>query len=366
MVCSTHVAIAHPKKEKRLTHPVSSLGSAQLIFYRPDLVQIIYEGLPPAAKDKILTRKQVTHIVENEDSATVTCADGSTFVGSVVIGADGVYSQTREQLRQAMLRQDPQADCDEEQPYESAYRMLWCAFPRPALSPPGDACETQDKDRSLGYLAGKKRGFIFLYEKLEKPTRERVVYSEKDIERFAASFFDYPISETLLFKDVFQHKAGMANLGEGVVKNFSNNRIVLVGDACHRFTPNAALGLNNGIQDIVAVCNGIHAEFKNSEGRTPSRAALKTAFDFYHGQRLAPVKKDLRASALLTRLQAWENTWFYISARFLLVFDWFQRFTLRYVAVPNMRLAPVLNYVSADEPYVGTIAWAHPIKPKKD
>lgn len=308
----------------------------------------------------------MTKVEEGEDSASVTCADGSTFVGSVVIGADGVYSQTREQLRQAMLRQGQQADCDEKQPYESAYRMLWCTFPRPASSPPGDACETQDKDRSLGYLAGKQRGWIFLYEKLDKPTRERVVYSEKDIEHFAASFSDYPISETLLFKDVFRtHKAGMANLGEGVVKNFSNNRIVLVGDACHRFTPNAALGLNNGIQDIVAVCNGIHAAFKSSKGRNLSRAALKTAFDHYRDQRLAPVKKDLRASALLTRLQAWANRWFYISARYLLVFNWFQRFTLRYVAVPNMRLAPVLDYVSADEPYIGTIAWAHPIKQRK-
>lgn len=308
----------------------------------------------------------MTKVEEGEDSASVTCADGSTFVGSVVIGADGVYSQTREQLRQAMLRQGQQADCDEKQPYESAYRMLWCTFPRPASSPPGDACETQDKDRSLSYLAGKQRGWIFLYEKLDKPTRERVVYSEKDIEHFAASFSDYPISETLLFKDVFRtHKAGMANLGEGVVKNFSNNRIVLVGDACHRFTPNAALGLNNGIQDIVAVCNGIHAAFKGSKGGNLSRAALKTAFDHYRDQRLAPVKKDLRASALLTRLQAWANRWFYISARYLLVFDWFQRFTLRYVAVPNMRLAPVLDYVSADEPYIGTIAWAHPIKQRK-
>lgn len=337
-----------------------------MIFHRPDLVRIVYEGLPLVAREKILTQKQVTTIEESEDSATVTCADGSTFVGSIVIGADGVYSQTRRQLRQAMLRQGRQADCDEEQPYESSYRMLWCTFPRPASSPPGDACETQDKDRSLGYLAGKQRGWIFLYEKLEKPTRDRVDYSEEDIERFAASFADYPVSETLSFKDVFQsYKAGMANLGEGVVKNFSNDRIVLVGDACHRFTPNAALGLNNGIQDIVSVCNAIHAAFRNSKDGSLSRAALKTAFGLYHDQRLAPVKKDLRASALLTRLQAWANTWFYISARFLLVFDWFQRFTLRHVAIPNMRLAPVLDYVSADEPYVGTIAWAHPIKSRK-
>lgn len=336
-----------------------------MIYHRPELVQIIYEGLPPEAKEKILTRKKVIKIEQDEETVCVSCADGTTFSGSIVIGADGVHSRTREQLRQAMIRDGQQADCDDEQPYESAYRMLWCTFPRPASTPPGLGGETQDTHRTLALMVGKESAMILLYEKLENPTRERVVYSENDIAQFAESFANYPVSETLLFKDVFEsHNAGMTNLSEGIVKNFSKGRIVLVSDACHRFTPNAGLGLNNGIQDVVAICNGIHAAVKNSPDGNPSRPAVEDAFNLYRDERFAFMKKDLRASALLTRLQAWATTWFYICSRFLLVPDWFQRFSIRYVTVPNMRLTPVLKYVAADEPYVGTTAWAHPIQPK--
>ncbi|KAL6691260.1 hypothetical protein J3F84DRAFT_387220 [Trichoderma pleuroticola] len=349
------------------------LGCAQLIFHRPELVQILYEGLPPAAKEKVLTQKKVTKIEQNEHSVRVACSDGSTFDGSIVIGADGVHSRAREQLRQAMLLQGREADCDEEQPYESAYRMLWCTIPRPPTIPPGVGGETQDTHRTLALMVGNEWAWILLYEKLEALTRERVDYSSEDIAKFADSFANYPVSESLLFRDVFDthtaimtKKAGMTNLGEGIVKNFSNGRIVLVGDACHRFTPNAGLGLNSGIQDVVAICNGIRAAVRNCPDGNPSRATLETIFNQYRHDRIASIKKDFRGSAVLTRLQAWANTWFYIMSRFLLVPDWFQRFTIRYMAVPNMRLAPVFNYVPADEPYNGTSSWANPVPIRKE
>ncbi|KAI8631472.1 hypothetical protein F5Y19DRAFT_463222 [Xylariaceae sp. FL1651] len=343
------------------------LGAAQVIYHRPELVSIMYEGLPAEAKEKILTQKKVIKIEEDEESVCVSCADGTTFSGSIVIGADGVHSRTREQLRQAMIREGQEADCDDEQPYEAAYRMLWCTFPRPASTPPGLGGETQDTNRTLAVMVGKESAMIICYEKLEKPTRERVDYSEKDIAQYAESFANYPVSETLFFKDVFEsHNAGMANLSEGIVKNFSKGRIVLVGDSCHRFTPNAGLGLNNGIQDVVTICNELHATVQNSPDGNPSRAAIEATFNHYRDERVAFMKKDLRSSALLTRLQAWASTWYYICARYLLVPDWFQRFSIKYIAVPTMRLAPVLKYASADEAYVGTTAWAHPIKLKTE
>ncbi|KAJ1326514.1 kynurenine 3-monooxygenase [Microdochium nivale] len=49
---------------------------------------------------------------------------------------------------------------------------------------------------------------------------------------------------------------GMTNLGEGVARNWHySGLVVLVGDACHKFTPNAGQGFNTGLQDVVALCN---------------------------------------------------------------------------------------------------------------
>ncbi|KAI1261788.1 hypothetical protein F5Y18DRAFT_440175 [Xylariaceae sp. FL1019] len=342
------------------------LGAAQVIYHRPELVQIMFDGLPSEAKDKILTKKKVTRIEQDEESATVHCADSTSFTGSLVIGADGVHSRTREQLRQAMMQDGQQDECDDEQPYESEYRMLWCTFPRPASLHPGLGGETQDTGRTLAVMVGKASTMIICYEKLEKKTRERVDYTEKDMAQLAERFANYPVSETLLFKDVYNsQEAGMFNLHEGMVKNLFKGRVVLVGDSAHRFTPNAGLGLNNGIQDVVVVCNGIHAAIQDAKDGNPNRATLEETFAAYRDERHAFVTKDLRGSALLTRLQAWASNFMYVLARFLLVPDWFQRLTIRYVAVPSMRLAPVLRYPSAikAEPYVGTIPWAHAIQP---
>ena len=338
---------------------------ALVIFHRPELVKILFDGLAPEARAKIITRERVINIEQDEIGCSIDCENGTKYTGDVVIGADGVRSETRRQLRQAMLRAGKQPDCDEEQPYECSYRMLWCTFPRPTITPAGLGGETQDTDRTLAYMAGTRVSNILCYEKLPAPTKERKIYSRQEIEDFAQSFFDYPVTETMTFKELYNSKtAGMANLEEGVVKNFSYKRIVLVGDAAHRFTPNAGLGFNNGIQDIVAVCNGIHAVVHGAQDGKISTSALENVFETFFDARIDIIKKDLRGSAVLTRLQAWANTWFYILSRFLLVSDWFQRYTIRTFAAPKMSLTPVFEYIPSEEPYFGSVPWVVPMPNK--
>jgi hypothetical protein len=48
----------------------------------------MYNGLPKPAKEKILTDKKLTSITTTEDGVTATCADGSVFHGSIIIGAE--------------------------------------------------------------------------------------------------------------------------------------------------------------------------------------------------------------------------------------------------------------------------------------
>ncbi|KAM7200699.1 FAD-dependent monooxygenase sdnN [Naviculisporaceae sp. PSN 640] len=345
------------------------LGAAQYIYHRPDLIRVLYEGLSAEAKAKVLTGKKVTTVAQDNDANTVqvSCADGSTYTGSVVIGADGVHSRTRQQLRQSMVRDgQPPAACDDEKPYECTYRMLWCSFPRPESTAPGLGGETQGVDRTLALMVSRKTAMIICYEKLPHPTRERIDYTEKDVARMYQSFADWPVTETLRFRDVFDSRtAGMANLPEGIIKNFSKGRVCLVSDACHRYTPNAGLGLNNGIQDVVALCNEIHAAVKHAgPAREPSQEEVERVFSRYVNQRLKFMKGDLQGSALLTRLQAWASTFHYVMSRYVLAPDWVLRLGTRYKAVPTMRKLLVLDYIEAEEPYVGTVSWVHPIKMK--
>lgn len=49
-------------------------------------------------KKSVLTSKKVTHISHFDARVVVRCADGTAFEGDIVVGADGVRSEVREQM----------------------------------------------------------------------------------------------------------------------------------------------------------------------------------------------------------------------------------------------------------------------------
>lgn len=59
--------------------------------------------------------KKVVKIDEQEDGVTIHCADQSTHVGHIVVGADGAYSSVRESMYKKMTDQGvlPKADSED-------------------------------------------------------------------------------------------------------------------------------------------------------------------------------------------------------------------------------------------------------------
>lgn len=109
------------------------------MFHRAELVQLIHDGLSAEDQARIHLNKKLASIDSTEDGVVVTCSDGSTYEGSVVLGADGVHSKTRALVRELMLKENPDSDVDESQPYPAEYKTLWCSFPRRYEFSPGDA-----------------------------------------------------------------------------------------------------------------------------------------------------------------------------------------------------------------------------------
>ncbi|KAK7415129.1 hypothetical protein QQZ08_012428 [Neonectria magnoliae] len=286
-------------------------GVGLVALHRAHFVQILYDNLPEEAKSKYFLDKKVVAINSNDEGVRVTSDDGSIYEGSIVLGADGVHSITRNLMRDLALSEHPETDWDPKEPFTSAYKCLWASFPRP--SEPGANFETTSKDRSAMYLTGRERGWILLYDKSE-PTNTLRSYPEKEVEEVAAKLAEFPVTETLKVKDVVKERFtwGMSDLGEGILKHWSYGRIVLTGDACHKFTPNAGLGLNNGIQDVVVLCNGLHQAV--ADGKTDI-ATLAKVFEKYQSDRAEAVENDYKQSALATRLQTWSSGLNYFLSR---------------------------------------------------
>lgn len=332
-----------------------------LMFHRAELVQLIYDGLSTEDQARIRLSKKLDTIDSTDDGVLVTCTDGSTYEGSVVLGADGVHSKVRAILREQMLKDSPASDVDEDQPYSAEYKTLWCSVPRRYECTPGDHLLTHGNGASLQFLNSSKRSWLFAYEKLETPTREHVKYTEADMEAFAAKHGEMTIGHRLKLKDVVKHRTagGLANLEEGIIKNWSHGRIVLAGDSCHKFTPNAGLGLNNGIQDIVALTNELH-RLCQLRGPSPSEVELKAAFKSYQVTRAKMVQHDFDFSHHTTRLCAWPSTTYWLVDQYVLPYiPWRAKLLRKYLVAPNISRTLCFDFVEGEEPFEGKVPWVH-------
>ncbi|RAL01128.1 FAD-dependent oxidoreductase [Aspergillus ibericus CBS 121593] len=333
----------------RNTNPFQILqrnhGTAPVAFHRAHLIQTLYDLLPEKAKTQYLLNKKVSDIESSDAGVRLTCTDGTSFEGSMVLGADGVHSKTRQLMRRLALAADPTRSWDAESPFKAEYKCMWCSFPR----------RTE--------LSGRERGWIFLYERLPQPTSDRVDYTTEDMEAMAARFADFPITETLRVKDVYAERftAGMANLEEGILQHWGWRRIALAGDACHKYTPNSGLGLNNGIRDVVVLCNGLHKALQSAADNSLDTATLGQIFDEYTKERAKPVRSDAAQSAQTTRLHAWANTLYYLAARYIMSWQWVEGLLIGYLGARGIKQWPVLQYAPATEPFAGAVKWDNPL-----
>ncbi|KAK1999495.1 FAD binding domain-containing protein [Colletotrichum falcatum] len=339
-------------------------GIEPLAFHRAHLVQALYDNLPKAAKLRYITGKKLASIESTENGVTVICDDGSSYTGSIVIGADGVNSIVRQEMRRLAIKSNPSNEktWDPVKPYETNYLCVWVSFPRP--SEPGLSYETHSKDKSIMYITGKERGWLFLYKKLPSPTTDRISLNGDEVDEFAKEFMDWPIAENLRVKDVWEERynAGGAGLEEGICGNWSwNGRLVLVADAAHKFTPNAGLGFNNGIQDVTALCNKLQKFVSAPSGNPLDFTTLESRLKEYREERLETLMSDLDHSALVTRMHAWSSTWTWIMARYVLSWSFVQKLFITYVLSPKIQKVGAIDYLPASEPFEGTFKWLHPL-----
>lgn len=315
--------------------------------------------MPTRQRPNILTGKKVTDIIQTCEGVQVHCADNTVYDGSIVIGADGVNSLVRRTMRRIVLESDPFADWDPEQPYLSTYRCMWGSFPS---SVPGRLYETYNKDQSTTLITGQDRDWVFLYEKLPEPTSQPVRYTGEEAETYAKKFSEFPVDANRKFKDILPHKMtlGMGNLEEGLVKHWSHGRLVLVGDACHKHTPNAGLGYNNGIQDVVVLCNSLHNAVASATDGIPNATSLQDAFYAYQNARYPKAAAHTTISASMIRQQTWATKFYYFLSRFIMTLGFVEYMIMAWVVPRDVKGYAVLQYAPAEEYYRGTIAWDHP------
>ncbi|KEY63863.1 hypothetical protein S7711_10055 [Stachybotrys chartarum IBT 7711] len=337
------------------------------VLSRHDLTQVLFESLPTEAKAKIFTKKKVSNVESTADGMTVSCKDGTSYTGSLVIAADGAHSIVRQSMRMLAL-ESGSSDVNEERPFLATYRALWIRFSTtacPSLAP-GAASETHRPGASTQLFVGQHTGVIDLYERLENPTTERVWYTQEDQDACIKKWGFLPLTEGSGFTlgDAYEKRtqSGLVSLEEGVVEHWSWGRVVLVGDAAHKFTPSTGAGCNHGICDVVALANalnkGIDACASSPDPHAaPTEAQIGTALKAYRNRRYAAVVDGCAASGRATALSTWATGVHRFIDRWVL-WAFVQKAMINYGRVRKAYAdTTVFDYIEAEERFSGKARW---------
>ncbi|KAJ6153527.1 hypothetical protein N7470_006486 [Penicillium chermesinum] len=156
--------------------------------------------------------------------------------------------------------------------------------------------------------------FYFVFIKLGQTYRwpSLPTYTAEDMHAEAAKIAALPINDNLTFGQIWKKRlrGDLINIEEGVFKHWHSNRIVLLGDAAHKFTPNIAFGGGSAMESAATFANILRAKLLCSKGELsshPTQAELSTIFQAYREQRIGRVNLMYLLSGFMTRVQAWAN-----------------------------------------------------------
>lgn len=356
-----------------LANSFGSIGASPRVISRHDLTKILYESLPADAQAKIIPNKRAATVtVEPEsDLVTVTCRDGSSYTGNLIVGADGAHSLIREQMRLLALATaasspDPGSKgVNEEKPYLSTYRCVWIRFPS-SLYPdlePGAARETHGYECATQLFQGEETGVVGLYEKLEKPTREWVRFTKEDEEAVIDRWGHLPMikGSEMKLREIYDSRieSGLVSLEEGVLDHWSwDGRIVLAGDAAHKFTPSTGAGCNNGIIDVVVLANELEKALSGDS--EPTKDELASVLHRYQSARYESVVDGCQQSGNATSMATWSSQVVKFIDTWVVPLRAFQKRAFRQGAELSA-LTPAFDFVPGEERIIGEVPWVKSI-----
>jgi 2-polyprenyl-6-methoxyphenol hydroxylase-like FAD-dependent oxidoreductase len=221
----------------------------------------------------------VVSLEQQADAVAVTCTDGASARYALVVGADGIRSVTR---RLALDQSEPRYRG------QLSWRFL-------APRPPGI-------DGWTVYL-GAERAFLML------PVSAGQVYCYADrtesrlgadppegrLERLRAVFRDFaePVGEVIASLET-PEQVHVAAIEDVVLDQWSNGRVVLIGDAAHAMSPNMACGAAMAFEDSLVL-----GEIVGEHGATP---AMLPQFEIRRAARVRWVRAQTDRRDSLRRL----------------------------------------------------------------
>ncbi|KAF9977007.1 hypothetical protein BGZ73_007313 [Actinomortierella ambigua] len=265
---------------------------------------------------KVHWGKRILSTMQNGNGAMVRVADGTTFHGDIIVGADGAYSAVRQSLYKNMAAKGLKVSSHNTQPLRfellcvlGTTRPLGDKYP--VLNEPTCKMDIVLASKEISYSVfatsvpgGRVAWAIgghFLSERIhdQESFRQTELGSESlDGIRKVLDNVRIPLGGTI--GEMIEATDNVSNIlvEDKLFSVWSEGRTVLMGDAAHKLTFAGGQGANQAILDGVCLANLLH------EMPTGSLEDLKRVFTKYQEIRFPPAKKCIEGSAQLSKLMS--------------------------------------------------------------
>ncbi|KAI5801293.1 hypothetical protein EDC01DRAFT_764793 [Geopyxis carbonaria] len=312
---------------ERFGYPMAGVG-------RKEVLEVLYSGLRgEKGMGSVVTGKKVVRIDDGVegDRVKVHCADGSEFIGDLVVGCDGVHSAVRKEMWRlsAGLASDRTA-------LTSDHACLFgiSALPSPG-SPPSPLSTFTQGENNLTYHGTHNIVTLTIDRNLYWASSHPVPATQAPhIPRYTPADMDHTVATVLssaqvtpavTFADIWAARtsATMVALEEGVLSSWHSGRIALVGDAVHKMTPEMGQGANAAIESAAVLANELVRLLATTTANAKSssksggigRQQLAQALQRYQNARKKRCVDICESSAFATRLQCGEGLAMRVLAR---------------------------------------------------
>ncbi|KAI8711280.1 hypothetical protein NCS52_01503900 [Fusarium sp. LHS14.1] len=255
-------------------------GYPMMLFNRGSFAKTLVEALG-SWKQHVKTNKRLINIVSHEDGVRVEFEDGSSENGSMVIGADGIWSTVRGQMiDKAPVGLFDQSSNPFEAPYAGVFGRTACIE---GLTP-GSNINVYQRGTHVQVFTSETETQLIAYGRIPV-SKERTHFGQNDAEDAVKPWLQVPVAKGVTFGDLWNSKSagGSANFDEGVLRWWHWGRMVLVGDAAHKINPVRGAGACCGIEDAIALVNVLKRVLLSNP--KPSERDLRQAFMEYQGVR---------------------------------------------------------------------------------
>ncbi|KFG86078.1 putative FAD-dependent monooxygenase [Metarhizium anisopliae] len=275
-------------------------------------------------KSRIHMNKKVVEICHGKSNVSVTAADGTTYQGDLVVGADGVHSAVRSEMWR--IGNSEQAGFMTEEKKSGLSAEFACVF---------GLCKAVPGEGRWEHIIRYNKDFCFLFfpasgtdvffnviyklkQKYKYPNIPR--FTQDDAIKVCESVGDFPVWKDIKFRDVWKQRTTFAlvPLEEHMFRNWHYRRIVCIGDSVSKMSPNMGQGANTAIEAVAALTNQLRTLVKANHPDKPSERELNNVLERFNQKqvrRLDTVHGDAR---YVTRLEALDGPFHWIFARYIM------------------------------------------------